>query len=201
MNDTIKMQISAFVDGELPGNESELLLRRLSQDGEFRQVVEQYFAIGRYVRRDAEVPNMAQLRGRIAAELGEEVQQMRVADVAAATNRYIKPLAGFAVAASVAMLAIFSLQQTRGPSVADKPAVAYTQPSADQILDEMFRHHESSSAGAASSAILTELVSLEINAEKLVRVEARARPVWSGAVEEHAREAGPGAASQDSQED
>jgi len=37
MNEAIKMQLSAFVDGELPENESELLLRRLSQDAELRQ--------------------------------------------------------------------------------------------------------------------------------------------------------------------
>ena len=37
MNDAIKMQISAFVDGELPDNECELLLRRLSHDAELRQ--------------------------------------------------------------------------------------------------------------------------------------------------------------------
>ena len=37
MNDGIKMQISAFVDGELPDNEAELLLRRLSQDLDLRQ--------------------------------------------------------------------------------------------------------------------------------------------------------------------
>ena len=47
MNDAIKTQISAFVDGELPDNESEMLLRRLSQDLELRQQAAEYFAIGR----------------------------------------------------------------------------------------------------------------------------------------------------------
>ncbi len=200
MNDTIRMQISAFVDGELPENESELLLRRLSQDGEFRQVVENYFEIGRYIRRDAEVPNMAQLRGRIAEALGEEVHVSEVADVAV-SNKYIKPLAGFAVAASVAMLAIFSLQQTSGPPATEGRMVAYTQPSADQMLDEMFRRHESSSAGAASNAILTELVSLEINAANLVKVESRERPLSPVDVDGNVKEDGSGAERRDSQGD
>ena len=39
MNEALRMQISAFVDGELPDNESELLLRRLSQDAVLRQQV------------------------------------------------------------------------------------------------------------------------------------------------------------------
>ena len=50
MNDAIRMQISAFVDGELPENEAELLLRRMSQDIELRNEVAEYLAIGRLVR-------------------------------------------------------------------------------------------------------------------------------------------------------
>ena len=42
MNDGIRMQISAYVDGELPENEAELLLRRMSQDAELRQEVAEY---------------------------------------------------------------------------------------------------------------------------------------------------------------
>ena len=39
MNDAIRMQLSAFVDGELPENEAEMLVRRMSQDVELRQEV------------------------------------------------------------------------------------------------------------------------------------------------------------------
>ena len=39
MNEALKMQISAFIDGELPENEAELLLRRLNQDAAMRQQV------------------------------------------------------------------------------------------------------------------------------------------------------------------
>ena len=67
MNDAIKMQISAFVDGELPQNEAELLLRRLCQDGELRQQAAEYMAVGRIMRGERTVVGMAQLRQRIAA--------------------------------------------------------------------------------------------------------------------------------------
>ena len=50
MTDALKMQISAFVDGELPDNEAEFLLRRLSQDAGMRQQVAQYLEIGRMAR-------------------------------------------------------------------------------------------------------------------------------------------------------
>ena len=45
MNDAIKMQISAFVDGELPENEAQLLLRRMSQDRQLRQQAATYLMI------------------------------------------------------------------------------------------------------------------------------------------------------------
>lgn len=175
MNDTIRMQISAFIDGELPENESELLLRRLSQDAELRRVVARYMDIGRNMRKEAEVPNMVQLRHRVAEELGAEPHVEEAASKPL-SNRYVKPLAGFAVAASVALLAIFGLQQTNAP-IEDAEAIAdnggYTQPPADDRLDELFRLHENASGNVGSNAILTEFVTLEINEEVLVKVEPK----------------------------
>ena len=175
MNDTIRMQISAFVDGELPDNESELLMRRLSQDAELRQVVAHYLEIGRYVRREAELPQMAQLRERIAEALGEETH---ATDIPAAVSgrSYVKPLAGFAVAATVALLAIFGLQQSSVPIATDAETVAegayantgsYTQPSADLLLDEMFRRHENSP--------LLQRVAYEFDEAELVKVDSQAK--------------------------
>lgn len=176
MNDTIRMQISAFVDGELPDNESELLLRRLSQDAELRRVVARYLEVGREMRQEGELPNMSHLRRGIAAELGTE---QRVEEVVAEPlkNRFFKTIAGLAVAASVAVVAVLGLQQTNAPDH-DAAAVAdsgsYTQPAADTQLDEMFRLHDSASGSAGSNAIITELVTLEINEADLVRVEPKA---------------------------
>ena len=178
MNDTINMQISAYVDGELPDSESELLLRRLSQDAELRLAVAHYLEIGRYIRHEAEVPEMEHLRVRIAAALGEGAL---VAETGkrSASNKFVKPLAGFAVAASVALLAIFGLQQTGGPPASNADAgpasVVYAQPATDNRLDEMFRSHESTSGGAGSSANLAEFVAFDIDQSELVKVEPKGR--------------------------
>ena len=177
MNDTIRMQISAFIDGELPENESELLLRRLSQDAELRRVVARYMEIGRTMRHDVDVPKMGQLRHRIAEELGAEPHVDEVASKPL-SNRYVKPLAGIAVAASVAVLAIFGLQQSNVPGevpVADAEVVpAYTAPPADSRLDEMFRLHDNTFSNAGSNAILDQLDTMEINEDILVKVEPKA---------------------------
>jgi anti-sigma factor RsiW len=151
MNDALKTQISAFVDGELPDNESELLLRRLSQDPALRQQVAQYLEIGRLIRRDRVIPGMHELRDRIAAALGEEPLQP-AAEIAAASSKYTKPLLGMAIAVSVAILALLAVRQAylpdsgeamddnfAGRTVPDS-SVETAQPD-EELLKQLYLHH------------------------------------------------------------
>ena len=110
MNEAIRMQLSAFVDGELPENEAELLLRRLSQDAELRQQVSDYLAIGRVMRGDPQIAGLDTLRERIACELDEVPIPEAIAEEQQAPNRWLRPVGGVAVAATVAMVAILGLQ-------------------------------------------------------------------------------------------
>ncbi len=145
MNDALRMQVSAFVDGELPENENELLLRRLSQDAALRQQVAQYLRIGRLIRRDHEVPGMRELRDRIAAALGEEPVQ-HTTESATPASRFTRLAAGVAIAASVAVMALIGIRQTIQPiedpvSVADEqfPTEPAIQTPVDQTDDELLR--------------------------------------------------------------
>ena len=145
MNDALRMQISAFVDGELPENENELLLRRLSQDAALRQQVAQYLQIGRLMRRDHEVPGMRELRDRIAVSLGEEPVRHTI-DAATPPSRFGRLAVGVAVAASVAVMALIGIRQTNQPiedpvSVADEqfPTVPDSRSAVDPIDDELLR--------------------------------------------------------------
>jgi len=125
MNEAIRMQVSAFVDGELPENEAELLVRRLSQDAVLRQQVAEYLAIGRIMRGEYSAQGSDVLRERIAAELDERPLQDAADTVAVKkSSRYVRPLAGFAIAASVALIAIIGLRQTVDVSVTDTAVVA-----------------------------------------------------------------------------
>ena len=152
MNDGIKMQISAFVDGELPEAEAQLLLRRLSQDAELRQQAAEYFAIGRAMRGQASIAEGGGLRGRIWAAIDDRLVDMEFAEIEPAGRRYARPVAGFAIAATVAVAAIFGLQQFGSESGlgidSSVPAVAedavdesYTVPD----IDYFQRHSEFSS--------------------------------------------------------
>ena len=154
MNDALRMQISAFVDGELPENENELLLRRLSQDAALRQQVAQYLQIGRLIRRDHEVPGMGHLRDRIAAALGEELVQ-HAAETEVPASRFTRPAVGVAIAASVAVMALLGIRQIYAPSDSENIdndfAGRYVpnsqnesiQPD-DELLKQFYLHHKPS---------------------------------------------------------
>jgi len=165
------MQLSAYVDGELPENEAELLLRRLSQDAELRQQVAEFIAIGRAVRGDVQVTGIDNLRDRVSAGIGTAPSGEDVADEYHVDDRLVRPMVGFAIAATVALVAIFGLRQIAGvddraPQLAggENPA-GYTQQQPEDILeDELLRqmrriHGES----AADQSVKTRLTSLGIS--------------------------------------
>ena len=50
MSEQIREQVSAFLDGELPNSETELLLKRLTRDGVLRESFGRYALIGEAIR-------------------------------------------------------------------------------------------------------------------------------------------------------
>lgn len=186
MNDALRMQVSAFVDGELPENETELLLRRLSQDAALRQLVAQYLVIGRAIRREREIPGMHELRGRISNALGQEPVET-VPSVGRRPARYLKPAAGLAIAASVAAMAVVGLRAleeapatSREALRADANAVeGYTQPRPEETvparpsetLMQYYVRHGETSSDLGPNGILTRLVTLELRHGELEKVE------------------------------
>ena len=189
MNDAIKTQISAFVDGELPDNEAELLLRRMSQDSELRQQAAEYLCMGRAIRGERSVVGIGQLRGRISAALDDK-EFLQEFDVAVTTRSgFMRPLAGVAIAATVALAALLGLQQLSAVPDANPPATdgavaenvvdrAYTEPQLadDQLRDYYLRHSATASYFGASS-INARLVTLELRDGVIVDSEFAEQPV------------------------
>jgi len=190
MNDSIKTQVSAYIDGELPANEAELLLRRMSQDHELRQKAAEYLAMGRVIRGERSVPGIENLRQRISDELDDKATQHEFTAHDSAGSRYVRPLAGFAIAATVALAAIFGLQQTTGVTDismtpgSDSAAVAevenngaYTVPdhADDQLRDYYMRHNASSSYFGAQS-INARLVTLQLRDGVIIQSDHEIEP-------------------------
>lgn len=123
MSEQLYEQISAFVDGELPEHETELLLRRLEREPELRAALVRYTAIGANLRetsRGASLGFVERVGAAIAAEAPAAGRQV------VATRRWLRPLAGLAVAATVAGVAILGMQQLQGPGQAPAAQIAAT---------------------------------------------------------------------------
>jgi sigma-E factor negative regulatory protein RseA len=111
MSEQIREQVSAFLDGELPDSESELLLKRLTRDGELRESFGRYSLIGEALRgASSDRVTKGFAAGVNLAIDGEPVHVAAHVREIRATNWW-RPLAGVGIAAGVATVAIVALQQ------------------------------------------------------------------------------------------
>ena len=181
MNDAIRMQVSAFVDGELPDNEADLLLRRMSQDPELRRQAAEYLDIGRTMRGEASVPGIDRMLERVSADI-EDRPIEPLPDIEIAEDREsgtVRPLVGIAVAASVALVALFTLQLRPAAEIPETtqapPAVVVTQepalpvqPALDEELHRYYLSHGATSSQFGANGMNARLVSLQISEEVLL---------------------------------
>jgi sigma-E factor negative regulatory protein RseA len=111
MSEQIREQVSAFLDGELPDSETELLLKRLTRDGELRESFGRYALIGEAIRGASHGYLTKGFSGRVNLAIdGEPVPANgQVPQIRA--PRWWRPFAGAAVAAGVAAVAVVAFHQ------------------------------------------------------------------------------------------
>jgi sigma-E factor negative regulatory protein RseA len=143
MSEQIREHVSAFLDGELRNSETELLLKRLTRDGELRESFGRYALIGEALRG----ASLSLLTKGFADRVNRAIDGEPIPATAASQDtralRWWRPLAGAAVAAGVAAVAVVALQQravaptlraafpvTAQNAVAQAPreAISYTVP-------------------------------------------------------------------------
>jgi sigma-E factor negative regulatory protein RseA len=111
MSEQIREQVSAFLDGELPSSETELLLKRLTRDGELRESFGRYALIGEAMRGSGSQILTQSFASRVNLAIDGEPPAAPIAVSAVRERRWWRPLAGVSVAAGVAAVAIVALQQ------------------------------------------------------------------------------------------
>ena len=116
MSEQIREQVSAFLDGELPNSETELLLKRMTRDVELRESFGRYALIGESLRgaggaRSAQGFTGRDFTARVNRSIDGEPLVASVQAAAGPTPRWWRPFAGAAVAAGVAAVAVLALQQ------------------------------------------------------------------------------------------
>lgn len=142
MTETNREHLSALMDGELERGASAFLLRRLSSDGDMARRWRRYHMVRASMHN--ELAYGADLSARIAAALNEEPSWQQQAQ----SMRWLKPLGGVAIAASVAVFALVGINSSlleRGQPelVADQAgfvsqATAYDMPFAQPLVPVSF---------------------------------------------------------------
>lgn len=117
-------QLSAFLDDELAEGECDLLVRRLTRESDLQTTAARYLLIGDVVRRPDQPVLSTRFQRRISESLQESVQE--VGDPPSGVVWW-RPVAGAAVAATVALVAIVSLRgqipESETPLVTQSEAV------------------------------------------------------------------------------
>ncbi len=113
MSDKLNEQISALVDGELSQAEEALFIRRLAEDRDLQDALARYQLISDAMHEILPRQVDTGFSQRVRKALDAEPVVERRAGLLVGTGPLLKPLAGLAVAASIALVAVFSLQTLR----------------------------------------------------------------------------------------
>ena len=130
MGQKIEEQLSALLDGELPVEEEELLLRRLGQNADYHAILGRFSLIGELMRDAMADPAALQIGDRIRAAVTEEGAHSGSLRPATAWRGMGKGLVGAGIAVAVAMVAltvVFGPDTESGSGPA--PALARVEPS------------------------------------------------------------------------
>jgi len=123
-NEDIRERLSALMDGELQPGEAARLLEQVADDPELRRVWARYHLMGDALRSElccaSSEPVAARVRGALAAE---PAPARRVRQPPGA----LRPVAGLALAASVAALAIVGMGLVHEPEPPPRQAMTQAQ--------------------------------------------------------------------------
>jgi sigma-E factor negative regulatory protein RseA len=209
MSEQIREQVSAFLDGELPNSETELLLKRLTRDPELRDSFGRYALIGESIRGASGARLSHGFSSKVNRAIdGEPLAAPNPQPSSARLGTWWRPFAGAGIAAGVAVIAVIALQQRAVvPSLAALPAVqsmaaakeplSYTVPApvaetptalpSARLTNYVFAHSRYSSGVGQSSVLTGWLAESDAEAEAAHAVPTEAVATEAGATAGAAR--------------
>jgi sigma-E factor negative regulatory protein RseA len=141
MTEPVNEQLSTCLDGELPAAELDLLLKRLERNPELREAMSRYTVIGEALRHSKPAIASRSFADKVMAAVDQEPAAARRAPrVSPVTLRRLRPVAGIGIAATVAAIAVFSVQragvapQTVAANDAVTTVVHSTEPAPSNIV-------------------------------------------------------------------
>lgn len=153
-HDDMKEKLSAFVDDELDGLEERRVLAALEKDVSLRRTWERYHLMRSALRQDLGVLVSPEMSERVAARI--EAEPIKV--VPFRRNRIMRLAGTLAIAASVAAIAITSLQSLNQPASTPLSQLAADQPASGNIIRAGSMHwdRKEPEAESALNAFLVE---------------------------------------------
>jgi sigma-E factor negative regulatory protein RseA len=123
MKDRLHEQLSALIDDELGESEQALLTRQIGRDTELRQRLLRYQLISDAMQNHLPGQVDPAFSRRVQAALQNEPSG-HGSGIPAGLAGLLRPVAGLAVAASVAVVAVTALQNSQDQATSPAPAVA-----------------------------------------------------------------------------
>ncbi len=126
MSDKSNEQISQLMDGELEINASRFLLKRLATDESLSSKWDGYHLIKSCLQKQADEPLVFDVARQVRLRLESEqidIDQPEMTTSNSSMQRWLKPLLGAGIAASVAIMSVFMLQNQQTEAVSVKPLV------------------------------------------------------------------------------
>lgn len=112
MTDSVNEQLSACLDGELPAAELDLLLKRLERNPELRESLGRFTVIGEALRHSNPTVASRSFADKVMAAVDQEPAARHAPRLSPVLARRLRPIAGIGIAATVAAIAIFSVQRS-----------------------------------------------------------------------------------------
>lgn len=136
MTDEIDNQLSLFADGDLDRERASFLVHRLSQDPRLKAKWSRLHLAGGILRKQAEPSVRADFSERVMARLDEPEAALPSLESKQSPQRWRRPLAGMALAASIsaAMVggAVFGNRDSEPQTLASNPVAPATVVQSDQ---------------------------------------------------------------------
>ncbi len=108
MSDKSNQQISNLMDGELELNASQFLLKRMASDKSLSKTWGSYHLIKSCLQKESQEPLLIDVASQVCAKLG--LQHDETVVMQPIVNRWLKPLMGLSIAASVAFMSVMMIQ-------------------------------------------------------------------------------------------
>lgn len=150
MSDKSNQQISNLMDGELEINASKFLLKRMASDDSLSKTWENYHLIKSCLQKQDSEP-LIDVSKRVARQLKNEQEgysKQIIQEKKPLMHRWLKPVIGLGIAASVAFMSVTMLQNQQINGVNPTPVVENTLAQVDYTSPILQTHINATTASS-----------------------------------------------------